>query len=116
MSRFSLFTDANVDGRLVRGLRQRGWDLHRAVDAFAQDEDDDVLFEHAVKNNLVFVTNDEDFLTLTASWLEENGSFRMIYWEKKRHDQVSIGTFLDEFEKLAEEDDPFRYSIRFLNP
>jgi len=29
---------------------------------------------------------------------------------------VSIGTFLDEFEKLAEEDDPFRYSICFLNP
>ena len=40
----------------------------------------------------------------------------MVYWEKKHHDQASIGTFLDKFEKLAEEDDPFCYSIRFLNP
>jgi hypothetical protein len=114
--RFSLFTDANVDGRLIRGLRQRGWEIERTVDNFAQDEDDDVLFEHAAKENLVFVTNDEDLLASTVSWLEENRSFRMIYWEKKRHDQVSIGTFLDKFEKLAEEDDPFCYSVRFLNP
>ena len=116
MPRFSLFTDANVDGRLIRGLRQRGWEIERAVDNFPQDEDDDVLFEHAAKENLVFVTNDEDLLASTLSWLEENRSFRMIYWEKKRHDRVSIGTFLDKFEKLTEEDDPFCYSVRFLNP
>ena len=40
----------------------------------------------------------------------------MIYWEKKHQDQVSIGTFVDNFEKLAEENEPFRYPIRFLNP
>jgi len=114
--RFSLFTDANVDGRLIRGLHQRGWEIKRAVDTFAQDEDDDVLFEHAAKENLVFVTNDEDLLAIGASWLEENRSFRLIYWEKKHHDQVAIGTFLEKFEKLAEQDDPFRYPIRFFNP
>ncbi len=91
-------------------------EIERAVDHFRQDEDDDVLFEHAAKENLVFVTNDEDLLASTVSWLEENRSFRMIYWEKKHHDQVSIGTFLDRFEKLAEEHNPFCYSIRFLNP
>lgn len=40
----------------------------------------------------------------------------MIYWEKKHHDKVSIGTFLEMFDKLADENDPFRYPIRFLNP
>ena len=83
MPRFSLFTDANVDGRLIRGLRQSGWEIERAVDNFPQDENDDVLFEHAAKENLVFVTNDEDLLASTVSWLEENRSYRMIYWEKK---------------------------------
>lgn len=53
MPRFSLFTDANIDGHLIRALRQRGWELERAVDHFPQDEDDDVLFEHAAKENLV---------------------------------------------------------------
>ena len=33
-----------------------------------------------------------------------------------RRNTVAIGTFLEKFEKLAEEDDPFHYSIRFLNP
>ena len=75
-----------------------------------------MLFEHAATENLVFVTNDDDLLAIAASWLGEKRSFRMVYWEKKHHDQVSIGTFLDKFEKLAEEDDPFCYSIRFLNP
>ncbi len=57
-------------------------------------------------------------LVLAANWLEGVGdrSFRMIYWEKKHQDQVSIGTFVDNFEKLAEEDEPFFYPIRFLNP
>ena len=53
MPRFSLFTDANVDGRLVRALLQRGWEVNRSVDTFVQDEDDDVIFEHAAKEKLV---------------------------------------------------------------
>jgi predicted nuclease of predicted toxin-antitoxin system len=79
---FPLFTDANVDGRLIRALIQRGWPVHRSVDTFAEDEDDDVLFEHAAKKNLVFVTNDEDLLAAGKRWLEKSHPFRMIYWEK----------------------------------
>lgn len=116
MPGFPLFTDANVDGRLVRALLQRGWQVNRSVDTFAEDEDDDVIFEHAAKENLVFVTNDEDFLASGKSWLEKNRSFRMIYWEKRLQDRVSIGSLLEKFEKLADEEDPFLYPIRFLNP
>lgn len=116
MPRFALFTDANVDGRLIRALVQRGWEVKRSVDTFAQDEDDDVIFEHAAKANLVFVTNDEDLLALGTSWLEKNRPFRMIYWEKQLHDRVSIGALLEKFEKLADQEDPFLYPIRFLNP
>lgn len=60
MARFALFTDANVDGRLVRALLDSGWEVKRCVDVFVQDEDDDVIFEYAARENLVFVTNDED--------------------------------------------------------
>jgi len=114
--RFALFTDANVDGRLVRALLQRGWQVKRSVDIFAEDEDDDVIFEHAAKENLVFVTNDEDVLAAGKRWLENNRSFRMVYWEKRLQDRVSIGSLLEKFEKIAEEENPFLYPIRFLNP
>ena len=116
MPRFALFTDANVDGRLIRALVQRGWEVNRSVDTFVQDEDDDVIFEHAAKEKLVFVTNDEDLLASGKSWLEKNRAFRMIYWEKQLHDRVSIGALLEKFEKLADQEDPFLYPIRFLNP
>ena len=116
MPRFALFADANVDGRLVRALLHRGWEVKRTVDTFAEDEDDDVILEHAAKESLVFVTNDEDLLASGKSWLEKNRSFRMIYWEKQLQDRVSIGALLAAFEKLGDEDDPFRYPIRFLNP
>jgi hypothetical protein len=114
--RFALFTDANVDGRLIRTLIQRGWPVHRSVDTFVEDEDDDVIFEHAAKKNLVFVTNDEDLLATGKRWLETDRSFRMIYWEKRLQDRVSIGSLLEKFEKLADEQDPFLYPSAFCSP
>jgi hypothetical protein len=116
VARFALFTDANVDGRLVRALLHSGWEVKRCVDVFVQDEVDDVIFEYAAKENLVFVTNDEDLLASAKSWLEKNRSFRMIYWEKQLQDRVSIGALLETFEQLADEEDAFLYPIRFLNP
>ena len=59
MPRFLLLTDAHIRQQLVEGLRQRGWDVERAIDVFPEKTTDDVLFEYAAKSNRVFVTCDK---------------------------------------------------------
>jgi hypothetical protein len=46
--RFSLFTDENIDGRIIQALRQAGWDVEHAVEAFGQKTKDPNIFEHGL--------------------------------------------------------------------
>ncbi len=65
--RFPLFTDAHIQQRLVKGLKQRGWDVERTIDAFPERTNDDVLFEHAEEAGRVFVTCDGGVLGLAKA-------------------------------------------------
>lgn len=56
--RFPLFTDENISGHLIKALSSRGWDVQRAVDAFGERTEDEVLFAHAAEQGRVFVTCD----------------------------------------------------------
>ena len=58
--RFALYTDADVHGPLIKALRNAGWDIVRAIDAFPERTPDLTHFEHAVALGRVLVTNDED--------------------------------------------------------
>jgi hypothetical protein len=35
--RFSLYTDADVDGPVVKALQSAGWDVLRAIDAYREE-------------------------------------------------------------------------------
>lgn len=59
MAGLPLFTDNHVRGPLITALRQRGWDVVRAVDRFGQENDDAGLFAFAAKEGRVFLTCDE---------------------------------------------------------
>ncbi len=50
-------------------------------------------------------------------WLADGKSFMgLIVWELEHHRRLSEGWFIQKFEALAEEDAPFFYPIRHLNP
>ena len=115
MARFPLFTDAHVRQQLVDGLHEQGWDVERAMASFPEGADDDELFE-AAKNDRVFVTCDRRIQLIANRWLEEGHAFRMITWKQEHHRRMSEGTFIENFEELAEEDEPFLYPVRHLNP
>lgn len=59
MPGFPAFTDNHVRQQIVEGLLRRGWKVVRSVDAFGEAVDDDILFDYAANEGLVFVTCDK---------------------------------------------------------
>lgn len=113
-ARFPLYTDADVRGPLVDGLRERGWDVVRAIDAFPEGTADDVHFEHAAKEGRVLVTNDQRIEAIANRWLTEGRSFRgLIIWPQRHYKVMTVSVFLEQVEALAE---PFPHPVIHLKP
>ena len=116
--RFPLFTDADVHGPLIKALTNRGWDVVRSVDTFLEGTDDEILFEYAANNGRVFVTNDQPAVDIAYRWLSEGRLFRgMITWPQMHYRLMTYGDIVQEFETLAEMEDPFvKQPIRYVKP
>jgi hypothetical protein len=74
--RFPLFTGENVDGPIIRGLRQRGWDVQHAIKELGEETKDAPLFHLTASLDRVFVSTDEDMLRLAKDWLRAGSPFR----------------------------------------
>jgi hypothetical protein len=107
--RFPLLTDENVPGPLIEGLRARGWDVLRVVDAMGVRSVDETV-EHC----RVLVSTDSDCLVIARRWIEGQHRFRLIYWQQGRHQRVPFGSFIDAFEALTTRDDAFATGIEYL--
>ena len=106
--RFPLYTDADVHGHLVDALRERGWDVVRAIEAFPEGTLDDVLFERAAELDRVLVTNDQPLRAIANQWLRDGRVFPgVVTWRQKDYGRMSIGDILRDFETMARLDDPF---------
>jgi len=112
--RFPLFTDENVDGTIIRGLRQRGWDVQHAEEEFGEETDDTPIFEYAAKEGRVFVSTDHDILPIANQWLREGRSFRMIWWEQMETQRILLPVVLDAFDALAAKPNAFAFPIEYL--
>lgn len=114
-ARFPLYTDADVNGAVVQALRESGWDVVRAVDVFPDGTDDEVHFDYAAKQSRVLVTNDQPSKVIAYRWLEEGLRFEgVVTWPQEHYKKMSVGYIVSEFERLADEDEPFRYPIRHI--
>ena len=112
--RFSLFTDENIDGPIIRGLRQRGWDVQHATKELGEETKDAPLFHLAASLDRVFVSTDKDMLRLAKDWLSAGRPFRMVWWEQSETQRIHLSVVLDAFEDLAAKDRPFVYPIAYL--
>jgi len=113
--RFPIFADNHVRQQLVDGLLLHGWEVQRAIDVFPEKTPDSALFPYAAEQGRVFVTNDEPLRVIADQWLTEGKPFKgLITWKLKLHDRLREGWFIERFERLADEDDPFFYPIRYL--
>jgi predicted nuclease of predicted toxin-antitoxin system len=111
--RFPLFTDENIDGPIIRGLRQRGWDVQHATKELGEGTKDAPLFQLAASLDRVFVSTDKDMLKLGKDWLRAGRAFRMIWWEQSETQRIH-SVVLDAFDELAAKDDVFAYPIAHL--
>ena len=112
-----LFTDNHVRGPLIKALRQRGWDLARAVDLFGQENDDAELFAHAAQAGRVFLTCDEGIQAIAHDWLRRGRTdFRMIYCRMEHHQKMTIGQLLEAIDEVLRKPDAFAYPIEYLKP
>jgi hypothetical protein len=111
-----LFTDNHVRQAIVVALRERGWQVVRAIDRFPEGTSDEVLFVHAAANNLVFVTSDPGVHALAHSWLERGRPFRMVFWRFAHHGRLSDGDIVRALIALAENPAAFAYPIEYIKP
>ena len=116
MAGFPAFTDNHVRQQIVEGLLRRGWKVVRSVDVFGEAVDDDILFDYAVKEGLVFVTCDEKIHTIAHARLEAGETFRMVFWPQEHHARMSDGDFVRALEDLSRRSDAFSYSIEYIKP
>jgi hypothetical protein len=114
--RFPLFTDNHVRQPIVDGLVRLGWRVVRSVDAFQEAVDDAILFEHAAKEDFVFVTSDKGIHAIAMEWLKAGRAFRMVFWRFRHHERMSDGDFIEAFEELAAKPGAFAYSIEYIKP
>jgi hypothetical protein len=107
--RFRIYTDADIHGPVVDALQHAGWDNLRAIDALPEGTKDAPHFERAASEGRVFVTNDNRVEHQVVSvWLADRRPFAgMIHWPRSHYFEMSPGDFVEAFEELARQDDPF---------
>ena len=73
--RFPLYTDADVDGPVVKALGSAGWDVLRAIDTYPERTHDHIHFARAAQEQRVLVSNDIDMKMLAETWVLEGRSY-----------------------------------------
>ena len=116
--RFPLYTDADVQGPVIKALTQAGWDVLRAVDVYPEGTGDLPHFERAAQLGRVLVTNDDDQKQIAIRWYVEHRSFvGVVWWPQQQYRVMRPGEFLARFEEYAAQDDPFAaFPILQLKP
>jgi predicted nuclease of predicted toxin-antitoxin system len=115
--RFPVYTDADIRGPLVEGLKRAGWDVLRAMDVYPERTKDPIHFEEAARRNRVLVSHDVDQLKIGHTWIERGRPFKgLLTWPQVRYREWSESQILAAFEALAAEENPFpaAYPIRYL--
>lgn len=103
---------------MVDALVRAGWDVERAVDAFAEGTDDAAHFAHAATTGRVVVSNDLDMKLIAETWYTEGRAYAGLVWWSRRHYATNRpGDFVRAFDELAEVPEPFSpYPIIHLHP
>jgi hypothetical protein len=116
---FPLLVDEHVPWPLVLALQRRGWIVVRVVDLtlLGQGSDDTQVFDYALEYGYVILSSDERALWRPKKYREQGDPFPgMVCWPQRHRSRMTIGEAVEALEQLAQEDDPFAYGYRFIQP
>jgi len=96
----ALYTDENVDQRIIHGLRRRAVDVLTAQDASMRGTLPDVRhLEFALARGRVLLTSDTDLLAIADQWGAEGRFHRGVIFYHQRW--TSIGQVVREVHSMA---------------
>lgn len=89
----------------------------RSLDVLVRGTHDEVVFEHAAANDLVWVTSDERALVLPSRYLKQERRFvGMLVWRQEDRYHMRPGDFVRKLMAIEDEPDPFAAGYRFIQP
>lgn len=109
-----LYTDEHVPLAVIRALRRAGHDVTRAGDIFPAGTSDVTHFERALGEGRVVLTQDADFLALSARILADGGHHSgVVYWPQGTY---TIGQVVRKLKQYLETTTPEsrRDMVKFL--
>lgn len=99
-----LYTNHNVFGPIVKGLRRRDVDVLTAYEDEAHELDDRALLFRVVRLDRVLFSQDNDFLAETHIWLSEERSFPGLFYVHQN--KLTIGQVIEDLELAAKVYEP----------
>ena len=117
--RFPLLVDEHVPRPLVQALQGRGWTVVRVVDltGLGQGSDDEQVFTYALEHGYVVLSSAERARWRPKRYRERSEPFAgMVCWPQRHRSRMTIGEAIEALEQMAQEDDPFAYGYRFIQP
>ena len=109
-----LYADEHVPLAVIRALQRDGHDVARASEKFPAGTPDDVHFARAMQEERVVLTQDSDFLRLSARVLTDGGHHSgLAYWPQSVY---SIGQVIRRLKQYIESttDESRRDAVIFL--
>jgi hypothetical protein len=91
----------------------------RVVDLteLGQGSDDEQVFTHALEHGFVVLSSDERALWRPKKYREQGLPFLgMACWPQRHRIRMTIGEAVEALSEMAQEDDPFIYGYRFIQP
>jgi hypothetical protein len=116
--RFLLYTDADIQGAVVKALEDSDWNVLRAIDAFPERTPDLTHFERAAALGRVLVTNDGDQKRIAFEWYAVGRPLPgVIWWPQTQYRLMRPGDFVKRFEGYAQQPNPFAdFPVLHLKP
>jgi hypothetical protein len=108
------YMDQHVHAELTRGLRQRGIDVLTAFDDGKANWDDEALLTHSCELQRIFVTQDQDFLSICRRWQLEGREFPgLVFVGRQRFVMTQIVEYLELLAKILTKDE-MRNRVEFI--
>ena len=110
----TFYMDVHIPAAVTEGLKLRSVEVVTSEDDGTREWADEKLLRRATELGCVLVTQDQDFLGITADWLEVERTFSGVVYSHQAG--ISVGLLVQQLELLAKcvEPEEFQNQVFYL--